>query len=177
MLRYVFGADKNIFIPALNESQAFLFSGQIFGQHILDHEREERTYGEAGIPDWEHNWTATLLIQGFYMNGRLTPKIITAHDFRAQATAIAPSVDWLVNDNFKLTLGGNFKVGDGARKFDDCRSCNPWDPFTQTPGVANHQPGESAGLSSYEPLGRFKSGPIGMAQKEDEIQLTARYSF
>ncbi|MBI48287.1 MAG: DUF1302 domain-containing protein [Marinobacter sp.] len=177
VLRYVIGADKNIFIPALNESQAFLFSGQIFGQHILDHEREQRTYGEAGIPDYEYNWTATLLMQGFYMNGRMTPKIITAHDFRAQATAIAPSVDWLVNDNFKLTLGGNFKVGTGAREFDDCRSCNPWDPFTQTPGVVGHQPGESAGLGSYEPLGRFKSGPIGMAQKEDEIQLTARYSF
>ena len=177
VLRYVIGADKNIFIPALNESQAFLFSGQIFGQHILDHEREQRTYGEAGIPDYEHNWTATLLMQGFYMNGRLTPKIITAHDFRAQATAIAPSVDWLVNDNFKLTLGGNFKVGTGARKFDDCRSCNPWDPFTQTPGVVGQQPGESAGVSGYEPLSRFQSGPIGMAQKEDEIQLTARYSF
>ncbi|KPQ26916.1 MAG: hypothetical protein HLUCCX14_16940 [Marinobacter excellens HL-55] len=177
VLRYVVGADKSIFIPALNENQAFLFSGQIFGQHILDHEREQRTYGEAGIPDYEHNWTATLLIQGFYMNGRVTPKVITAHDFRAQATAIAPSVDWLVNDQFKLSLGGNFKVGTGARKFDDCRSCNPWDPFTQTPGVAGQQPGESAGLSSYEPLGRFKSGPIGMAQKEDEIQLTARYSF
>ena len=177
VLRYVIGADKNIFIPALNESQAFLFSGQIFGQHILDHEREQRTYGEAGIPDYEYNWTATLLMQGFYMNGRLTPKIITAHDFRAQATAIAPSVDWLVNDNFKLTLGGNFKVGTGAREFDDCRSCNPWDPFTQTPGVTGQQPGESAGLGSYEPLSRFKSGPIGMAQKEDEIQLTARYSF
>ncbi|NVD37137.1 DUF1302 family protein [Marinobacter lutaoensis] len=177
VLRYVIGADKNIFIPALNESQAFLFSGQIFGQHILDHEREQRTYGEAGIPDWEHNWTATLLIKGFYMNGRLSPQLITAHDFRAQATALAPSVEWLVTDRFKLTAGGNFKVGTGARKFDDCRSCNPWDPFTQTPGVVGHQPGESAGVSGYEPLGRFQSGPIGMAQKEDEIQLTARYSF
>ncbi len=68
-------------------------------------------------------------------------------------------------------------VGDGARKFDDCRSCNPWDPFTQTPGVVNHQPGESAGLGGFEPLGRFKSGPIGMAQEEDEVQLTVRYSF
>ena len=55
------------------------------------------------------------------------------------------------------TSGANIKVGEGARKFDDCRSCNPWDPFTQTPGVVNHQPGESAGLGSFEPLGRFKS--------------------
>ncbi|MBC7182851.1 MAG: DUF1302 domain-containing protein, partial [Marinobacter sp.] len=175
--RYVIGADKNIFIPFLNENQSFLFSGQIFGQHILDHEREQRTYGEAGIPDWEHNWIGTLLIQGFYMNNRLIPKLITAHDFRAQATTLAPSVDWIVTDRFKVSAGANIKVGEGARKFDDCRSCNPWDPFTQTPGVVNHQPGESAGLGSYEPLGRFKSGPIGMAQEEDEVQLTVRYSF
>ena len=174
VLRYVVGADKSIFIPFLNENQAFLFSGQIFGQHILDHEREQRALGEAGIPDWEHNWTGTLLVKGFYMNGRLSPQIITAHDFRAQATAIAPSIEWLVNDNLKLTAGANIKLGTGARKFDDCRTCNPWAPFTGSPG----QPaGESAGLSGYEPLGRFQSGPIGMAQKEDEIQLTARYSF
>lgn len=175
VVRYVVGADKNIFIPLLNETQAFLFSGQIFGQHILEHEREQRPLGEAGMPDWEHNWIATLLIKGFYHNGRVSPQIITAHDFRAQATAIAPSVEWLVNDNFKLTAGANFKVGTGARKFDDCRTCNPWDPYTAAyPG---HPEGESAGLSGYEPLGRFQAGPIGMAQKEDEIQLTARYSF
>lgn len=175
VVRYVVGADKNIFIPFLNERQAFLFSGQIFGQHILEHEREQRLLGEAGMPDWEENWIGTLLVKGFYMNGRLSPQIITAHDFRAGATAIAPSIEWLVTDNFRVTAGANVKVGTGARKFDDCRTCNPWDPFTAAyPG----QPaGESAGLGGYEPLGRFQSGPIGMAQKEDEIQLTMRYSF
>ena len=29
----------------------------------------------------------------------------------------------------------------------------------------------------FEPLGRFKSGPIGMAQHEDELQLLLRYRF
>ncbi|SFL81326.1 DUF1302 domain-containing protein [Marinobacter zhejiangensis] len=175
VLRYVLGADKNVFIPWLNDRRAFLFSGQVFGQHILDHEREQRALGEAGIPDWEHNWIATLLIKGWWMNDRLSPQLITAHDFRAQATTLAPSVEWLVNDSFKVTAGANIKVGDGARTFDDCRTCNPWDPFTAAyPG---HPAGESAGLSGYEPLGRFKSGPIGMAQEEDELQLTVRYSF
>ncbi|SDW96996.1 DUF1302 family protein [Marinobacter mobilis] len=175
VLRYVVGADKNIFLPFLNERRAFLFSGQIFGQHILDHEREQRLLGEAGIPDWEHNWIGTLLIKGWWMNDRLSPQLITAHDFRAQATTLAPSVEWLASDSLKVTAGANIKVGDGARQFDDCRTCNPWDPFTQAyPG----QPaGESAGLGGLEPLGRFKSGPIGMAQEEDEIQLTVRYSF
>ncbi|WP_372877594.1 DUF1302 family protein [Spongiibacter marinus] len=175
VLRYVLGADKNIFIPFLNERRAFLFSGQIFGQHILDHESEHRLYGEAGIPDWEQNWTATLLIKGWWMNDRLSPQIIAAHDIRAGSSTIAPSIEWLVNDQLRLTAGFNVKVGEGAQKFDDCRTCNPWAPFTEAyPG----QPaGETAGLGGYEPLGRFRAGPIGMAQEEDEFQLTVRYSF
>jgi hypothetical protein len=35
----------------------------------------------------------------------------------------------------------------------------------------------SRGLGGFEPLGRFRSGPIGMAQQEDEAQITIRYRF
>lgn len=171
--RYVIGADKNIFIPFLNPGRAFLFSGQLFGQHIHEHQLEDRPLGKAGMPDWEQNWIGTLLVKGWWMNDRLSPQIIVAHDFKAQATAIAPSVEYLFSDNLKIVAGANLKVGRGAREFDDCRSCNPWDPFTSY-GLPE---GVSAGLSGYEPLGRFRAGPIGMAQKEDELQLTLRYSF
>jgi hypothetical protein len=171
--RYVIGADKNIFIPFLNPGRAFLFSGQLFGQHIQEHQLEDRPLGKAGMPDWEQNWIGTLLVKGWWMNDRLSPQIIVAHDFKAQATAIAPSVEYLFSDNLKIVAGANFKVGRGAREFDDCRSCNPWDPFTSY-GLPE---GATAGLSGYEPLGRFRAGPIGMAQKEDELQLTLRYSF
>lgn len=109
------------------------------------------------------------------MNDRLSPQIIVAHDFKAEATAVAPSVEWLLSDTLKITAGANIKVGRGAREYDDCRSCNPWDPFTAAyPGQSL---GVTAGLGGYEPLGRFRAGPIGMAQKEDELQLTLRYSF
>lgn len=171
--RYVIGADKNIFIPFLNPGRAFLFSGQLFGQHIHEHQLEDRPLGKAGMPDWEQNWIGTLLVKGWWMNDRLSPQIIVAHDFKAQATAIAPSVEYLFSDNLKIVAGANLKVGRGAREFDDCRSCNPWDPFTSY-GLPE---GATAGLSGYEPLGRFRAGPIGMAQKEDELQLTLRYSF
>lgn len=171
--RYVIGADKNIFIPFLNPGRAFLFSGQLFGQHILEHQLEDRPLGKAGMPDWKQNWIGTLLVKGWWMNDRLSPQIIVAHDIKAQATAIAPSVEYLFSDNLKIVGGANLKVGRGAREFDDCRSCNPWDPFTSY-GLPE---GVSAGLSGYEPLGRFRAGPIGMAQKEDELQLTLRYSF
>ena len=33
------------------------------------------------------------------------------------------------------------------------------------------------GLTGYEPLGRFRAGPIGMANKEDEVFVTVRYKF
>ena len=175
VIRYVIGADKNIFIPFLNDRRAFLFSGQIFGQHLLDHEEEQRALGPVGMPDWDENWTATLLIKGWWMNDRLSPQIVAAHDFRAEASVISFAVEYIVNDNFKITGGANFKVGTGARAYDDCRTCNPFSPFTQA--FPEHPDGYSLGLGGYEPLGRFKSGPIGMAQKEDELQLTLRYSF
>jgi hypothetical protein len=171
--RYVIGADKNVFIPFLNPGRAFLISGQLFGQHIHEHQEEKRAWGKAGMPDWEQNWIATLLFKGWWMNDRLSPQLLAAHDFKAQATAIAPSVEYLFNDNLRIIAGANVKVGRGAREFDDCRSCNPWDPFT-----SSGQPeGYTLGLGGYEPLGRFRAGPIGMAQKEDEFQLTLRYSF
>ena len=171
--RYVIGADKNVFIPFLNPGRAFLISGQLFGQHIHEHQEEKRAWGKAGMPDWEQNWIATLLFKGWWMNDRLSPQLLAAHDFKAQATAIAPSVEYLFSDNLRIIAGANVKVGRGAREFDDCRSCNPWDPFTS----AGQPAGYTLGLGGYEPLGRFRAGPIGMAQKEDELQLTLRYSF
>lgn len=171
VFRYVIGADRQTFIPFLNENRSFLISGQLFGQHILDHERGSGVLGAVGMPDFEANWIATLLLKGFYMNDRLSPQVITAYDFGAQTAAIAPSVDWLISDNWQLTVGANIKIGEGARTFDDCRTCNPFPPFTGPP------PPGSLGLGGFEPLGRFRAGPIGMAEKEDELQLTLRYRF
>lgn len=181
VVRYVVGADKNIFIRALNNKRAFLVSGQIFGQHITEHEKSQATLGTAGMPDWKSNHIATLLIKGWWKNDRLSPQLIIAHDFRAGATVIAPSIDWLITDNWQLVFGANFKTGGGDHQFDDCRLCNPFGPFTTSiPALPEHGDGltsGSAGLSGFEPLGRFRSGPLGMAEKEDEVQLTIRYRF
>lgn len=175
--RYVIGADKNVFIPALNSRRAFLFSGQIFGQHIHQYESELRELGRVGIPDWKANWIGTLLVKGWWMRDRLSPQLLAAHDFRARATTVAPSVEWLVRDNLRVIGGANLKVGAGANRFDDCRSCNPWDPFTQHPDFPGQAAGYSLGLGGVEPLGRFRSGPLGMAKNQDELQITVRYSF
>jgi hypothetical protein len=92
--------------------------------------------------------------------------------------AAAPSVEWLYSDNLKLTVGGNFKLGSTADdKFDDCRACNPWGPFTAPVGDTDPMTAYSRGLGGFEPLGRFRAGPIGAAFKEDEVFVTLRYKF
>ena len=185
VVRYVIGWDRDTFIPFLNKNKAFLFSAQLFGQHILDHELEETagskagapSFGRAGIPDWKDNWTMTFLMKGWYMHNRLSPQILAAYDFGARTAVISPSLDWLISDSWRVVLAANFKFGRGATKFDDCRSCNPWGPYTASPFHKNPLAAGSVGLGGFEPLGRFRAGPIGMASNEDEIQLTVRYRF
>jgi hypothetical protein len=173
----VVGWDRPTFIPFLNKTRAVLLSAQLFGQHLLDHELEQAPLGPIGMPDWKNNILATFLFKVWYMNDRLSPQLLSAYDTKAHSLVVAPSVDWLINDNWRVTAVFNLKFGDGARKFSDCRTCNPFPPFTSTPLHADpFQPGD-VGLGGFEPLGRFRSGPIGMAQEENEFQVTLRYRF
>lgn len=177
VLRYVIGWDRPTFIPFLNKKRAFLLSAQVFGQHLLDHDLVKVNGIEAGMPDWEVNHTATFLFKGWYKNDRISPQVIIAHDMRADATTIAPSVEWLIDDNWQLVVGANLKYGGGDKPFDDCRGCNPF------PGYTDNLTFQDAGalglrdLAGVEPLGRFRMGPLGMASEEDEFQITLRYRY
>jgi Protein of unknown function (DUF1302) len=172
VIRWVIGADRPTFIPFLNKNRAFLISGQLFAQHILNHELEDGPLGKRGVPDWKDNFIGTLLVKGWYKNDRVSPQMITAYDVRAQAGVIEPSVDWLISNNWRLMIGANLKFGTAARPFDDNRSANAFPPFTGAGATA-----ASIGAGGYEPLGRFRSGPIGSAQNEDEVFITLRYRF
>jgi hypothetical protein len=181
VFRFVIGADKNVFFRPLNDRRAFLLSAQLFGQHLVDHETEQATLGKVGMPDWETNFIGTFLIKGWWLADRLSPQLIMAYDFRAGAFVAEPSIDWLISDNWQVIFKANIKTGGEDEVFDDCRLCNPFGPFTTSiPPLPEHGNGTvsgSAGLGGFEPLGRFRSGPIGMAAKEDELQLIVRYRF
>lgn len=180
VFRAVIGIDRPTFIPFINPRRTTLISGQLFYQHIFDHTLRDGPLGKVGIPDWEDNVIGTLLIKAFLNNDRLSPQIIFAHDFRAQSTVAAPQVEWLLSDNLKFTVGANVKFGSNndRYKFDDCRACNPWPPFTAGPNYpGNAAQAFSRGLGGLEPLGRFRAGPIGAAWAEDEIFATLRYKF
>lgn len=182
VIRWVVGWDRPTYIRFLNPNRTFLLSAQIFGQHLLDYERftsPDGTGGKIGFADWQHNFIGTLLFQGFYMNDRVQPRFIQAYDVRAKAYVMSPGVDWLVNDSWRVTFAANLKFGRSRNTIDDGRTSNSFPPFTCStgpcgPGSEHASTGARLG---FEPLGRFRSGPIGMAQQEDELQLLVRYRF
>ncbi len=188
VLRWVVGWDRSTFIPFLNKRRAFLISAQVFGQHLLDHNEFMGGAnpllpppGLVGMPDHKNNYVFTLLIQGWYKNDRINPQLIMAHDVEAGHTTIAPAIEWLIDDHWQVTLRANVKIDDGVSTWDDDRSSVPYPGLSmaltngQTAALAGSPPNGS--LRGANPLGRFRDGPLGMAQKEDEIQLTIRYRF
>ncbi|MFT4583233.1 MAG: hypothetical protein ACI915_002578 [Gammaproteobacteria bacterium] len=197
VIRWVVGWDRPTYIRFLNPNRTFLLSGQIFGQHLLDHERFSNPRpeisnggggngGQIGFQDWDHSFIGTFLIQGFYANDRIQPRFITAYDIRAKAGVIGPAVDWLINDNWRMTFGANVKFGRSRNSVDDGRTNNGAAPFTAGSGCTGTEAACVPGLDDFsslgnrlgfEPLGRFRSGPIGMAQEEDELQILLRYRF
>jgi hypothetical protein len=189
VIRWVIGWDRPTYIRWLNPNRTFLLSAQIFGQHILDHKSISHpgTGSQIGFQDWKNGYIGTFLFQGFFANDRILPRLILARDFRAKATVLGPGVDYLISDNLRLIFGANIKLGTGRRVADDGRTSNSFPPFTAGPAcappgsVAPCLPGnETSSLGirrGFEPLGRFRSGPLGMAQHEDEFQILIRYRF
>lgn len=177
--RSVIGIDRPTFIPFINPNRTTLISAQLFYQHIFNHQLEQGAFGPVGMPDWKDNVIGTLLIKAFLANDRVSPQLITAYDVRAKALVTSPQIDWIVSNKLKLSFGANLKTRDNDTrwKFDDCRSCNPWPPFTAPFGDADAMSAYSRGLGGLEPLGRFRAGPIGSAWKENEVYFTARYQF
>ncbi|MCZ6666483.1 MAG: DUF1302 domain-containing protein, partial [Gammaproteobacteria bacterium] len=92
-------------------------------------------------------------------------------------------IDWLISNSWRMTVAANLKFGRGRNVVDDGRTSNSFPPFTCAtpaagapcaPGFTHASIGSRVG---FEPLGRFRSGPLGMAQHEDELQLLLRYRF
>lgn len=168
--RSVIGVDRPTFIDWINPNRTTLISGQLFYQHIFNHEVRDGLMGRVGMPDWEDNVIGTLLIKGFMMNDRLSPQLILAHDFRAKASVASPQVEWNYSNDLKFTFGANYKFRD-----DDTSRYN-WDNTTANNAAAGA--GFAGGLlGGVEPLGRFRAGPIGTAFGQNDLYVQARYKF
>ncbi len=178
VVRYVIGADRNTFIPFLNEHRAFLISTQLFGQHINAYDLRNTSQGMVGIPDFQDNWISTLLVKGWYDSDTLSPQVVFARDWGARANVIEPSVEWLPSNMWRLRLGANLKFGDYRQSFDNNTSQNAYlngqgNP-TSTYATAASNLG---GAWGWQPLGMFQSGILGMAHAESEIFANATLRF
>jgi hypothetical protein len=175
VFRSVIGVDRPMFIPFINPNRTTLISAQLFYQHIFNHELHSGVGGNSaymvGMPDWENNVIGTVLIKGFMNGDRVSPQLILARDFKAQAWAAAPQVEWSLSDDLKLTFGANIKGRSGTDpySFDDARSNAPFPAL----GVA----GAYGALGGIEPLGRFRAGPIGTAFNQNDVYFMMRYKF
>jgi len=167
IVRYVFGADRSTFIPFLNKNTAFLISGQLFGQHITNYDdRTTTTGGHMGMADWEDNWIATLLVKGWYAGQTISPQVIMAHDFKADANVIEPSVEWTPTANWRFRIGGNVKFGQDRQVFSTDADGVPW-------GNAS-APNR---WMSTQPFGDIRNGIIGQAAAETEMFVNATLRF
>jgi len=179
--RSVIGFDRPTFVPFISTERTVLFSGQLFYQHIFNHEKEARPWGMSGMPDWENNVIGTLLMKAFLMNDRLSPEVIFARDFQAKANVIAPAVEWSATDNLKFKFGANVKFGTEQNnwQWSSAHAANALAPFTGTAVHGGSNPAQQwdSGLGGMEPLGRFRAGPIGTAFGQNEIFATMRYKF
>jgi hypothetical protein len=83
--------------------------------------------------------------------------------------------EWKYSNDLQFKFGANYKFGPSQQQhqFDDCRACNPFDPFTSAGQPAAY----TLASSNSEPLGRFRAGPIGTAFGQNEIFATMRYKF
>jgi hypothetical protein len=176
--RSVIGVDRPTFVPFISTERTVLFSGQLFFQHIFNHEKEARPWGMSGMPDWENNVIGTLLVKAFLMQDRVSPEVIFARDFRAQANVVAPAVEYSPTDNLKFKFGANVKFGTehATQSWSSAHSANQLAPFTNM-GVNGGAQQYDSGLGGIEPLGRFRAGPIGTAFGQNDIFVTMRYKF
>lgn len=167
VIRYVFGADRNTFMPFLGTNNAFLISGQLFGQHIVNHHLERTaTGGLMGMVDWEDSWIGTMMIKGWYAGQTISPQIVFAHDFKAESNVIEPSVEWIPAAMWRFRLGSNIKFGQYHQAFSTNADGTPW-------GSA---PARNV-WQSGQPYGNLRNGLLGEGHAETEVFANATLRF
>jgi hypothetical protein len=99
-LKYGIGLDKWTKVPHLGRED-FLFIFEYVGKHILGYEEETILQPWRGPDDeviWEPEWSNTflLIVTTNYLNGNLTPRLVTMYEIEPSALSFIPSIayDW-----------------------------------------------------------------------------------
>jgi hypothetical protein len=107
VFRWVLGLDRVFWVRALNPTNTFSASTQLFHTHIFDYESSFRNgIVNPGtndfVPRREDEFTMTLLMNTLLWRGRLQPAVFMAYDPRGVLSAV-PGITWLVGTHVRLT--------------------------------------------------------------------------
>jgi hypothetical protein len=108
VFRWVVGVDRFLWIHALNPTNVFNLSMQLFHTRILDHEDSiVNGIQKPGTMDFvsreQDEFTTTFLGSTLFWHGRLSPSVFAAYDPRG-VVAIVPGMTWLIGTHVRATV-------------------------------------------------------------------------
>jgi len=107
-IRYMVGFDWSMKIPLLNRRKSTFVSGQMFHFHTLNYRGGANAPRPAPFYTWtypKNQFYTTLLVRTEYMNERIIPSILYAHDYNNQSAWIKSKVDFRIGDHWRPQIG------------------------------------------------------------------------
>ncbi|WP_299182938.1 DUF1302 family protein [uncultured Neptuniibacter sp.] len=115
VLRTMFRIDKNLAFTQdlLGTEKPAFFSTQLFNTWLLDHEEGMKLL--VGQPEnrKEHSTLLTFILGTSYMNGRLTPELVTGFDLTYGGGFAVPSVTYAPGNHWRFKIEADLFWADG----------------------------------------------------------------
>lgn len=116
VLRWMIGADRNVWLRWLNPSNTFFLSAQYFHTNIVSYDQDIASPAvsrvefppagppvPAAVPRKQDEIVLTYLINTLYRHGTITPQVFGAYDARG-VHIVVPSITYQLGTNVQLTL-------------------------------------------------------------------------
>ena len=115
VFRWVVGVDRFFWIRALNPTNVFSVSGQLFHSRILDHDDaivNGIVHPATGrfVSREQDEFSVTLFAQTLFWRGRIGPQLFALYDPRGVWSAV-PGLTWLVGTHVRLVAKYAFVDG------------------------------------------------------------------
>lgn len=116
VLRTMFRIDKNLAFTQdlLGTEKPAFFSTQLFNTWLLDHQDGMKLL--VGQPEnrQEHSTLLTFILGTSYMNGRLTPELVTGFDLTYGGGFAVPSISYAYGNNWRFKAEADLFWADGS---------------------------------------------------------------
>lgn len=120
VLRTMFRIDKTLAFTQdlLGTEKPAFFSTQLFNTWLLDHEDGMKLLVGQAEDRKEHSTLLTFILGTSYMNGRLTPELVTGFDLSYGGGFVVPSISYAYGNNWRFKAEADLFWADGHMKND-----------------------------------------------------------